>query len=111
LGDGLTTDAQLTYPSVGEGPFPGVLLVHGSGSTDMDEYLPPEISDTENGSRPFLQIAQYLSERGIAVLRHNKRGIGTRADLLFSITKVNLLHPRNTYISRFTESTVRVYES
>ena len=82
LGDGLITDAQLTYPSVGKGPFPGVLLVHGSGSTDMDEYLPPEISDTENGSRPFMQIAEYLSERGIAVLRYNKRGIGLKGIVL-----------------------------
>ena len=82
LGDGLTTDAQLTYPSVGEGPFPGVLLVHGSGNTDMDEYLPPEISDTEEGSRIFLQIAEYLSERGIAVLRYNKRGVGLKGTIL-----------------------------
>jgi pimeloyl-ACP methyl ester carboxylesterase len=82
LGDGLTTDAQLTYPSVGEGPFPGVLLVHGSGNTDMDEYLPPEISDTENGSRILLQIAEYLSERGFAVLRYNKRGVGLKGTIL-----------------------------
>ena len=82
LGGGLTTDAQLTVPSVGEGPFPGVLLVHGSGNTDMDEYLPPEISGTEEGSRVFLQIAEYLSERGIAVLRYNKRGIGLNGTIL-----------------------------
>jgi alpha-beta hydrolase superfamily lysophospholipase len=82
LGGGLTTDAQLTIPSVGEGPFPGVLLVHGSGNTDMDEYLPPEISGTEEGSRVFLQIAEYLSERGIAVLRYNKRGIGLNGTIL-----------------------------
>ena len=82
LGDGLTTDAKLTFPSVGEGPFLGVLLVHGSGATDMDEYLPPEVSNTEGGSRPFLQIAEYLSERGIAVLRYNKRGIGLNGTIL-----------------------------
>lgn len=82
LGDGLTTDAQLTYPSVGEGPFPGVLLVHGSGNIDMDGYLPPEISDTENGSRILLQIAEYLSDRGFAVLRYNKRGIGLKGTIL-----------------------------
>jgi hypothetical protein len=82
LGDGLTTDAQLTFPAVGDGPFPGVLLIHGSGNTDMDEYLPPEISDTENGSRPFLQIAEYLSERGFAVLRYNKRGVGLKGVIL-----------------------------
>ncbi|UCH57286.1 MAG: alpha/beta fold hydrolase [Candidatus Bathyarchaeota archaeon] len=82
LGGGLTTDAQLTLPSVGDGPFPGVLLVHGSGNTDMDEYLPPEVSGTEEGSRPFLQIAEYLSERGFAVLRYNKRGIGMNGTVL-----------------------------
>ena len=36
LGDDLTTDAQLTFPAVGDGPFPGVLLIHGSGNIDMD---------------------------------------------------------------------------
>ena len=82
LGDGVTTDAQLTLPSVGEGPFPGVLLVHGSGNTDMDEYLPPLVTGTEEPSRPFLQIAEYLSERGIAVLRYNKRGIGLNGTIL-----------------------------
>jgi len=30
LGNGLKTNAQLTYPAVGRGPFPGVLLIHGS---------------------------------------------------------------------------------
>ena len=89
LGDGLMTDAQLTFPAVGDGPFPGVLLVHGSGSTDMDEYLPPEISDTEGGSRPFLQIAEYLSERGVAVLRYNKRGIGLKGTILDEGVVVN----------------------
>ncbi len=89
LGDGLTTDAQLTFPAVGGGPFPGMLLVHGSGNTDMDEYLPPEISDTEGGSRPFLQIAEYLSERGFAVLRYNNRGIGLKGTILDEGVVVN----------------------
>lgn len=89
LGGGLFTDAQLTYPSVGKGPFPGVLLVHGSGNTDMDEYLPPEISDTEKGSRPLLQIAEYLSDRGIAVLRYNKRGIGLKGAVLDETVVLN----------------------
>jgi len=39
LGNGLKTKAQLTLPAVGKGPFPGVLLVHGSGPTDMNESL------------------------------------------------------------------------
>ena len=82
LGEGLTTDAQLTFPAVGDGPFPGVLLVHGSGATDMDEYLPPLVTGTGEPARPFLQIAEYLSERGLAVLRYNKRGIGLNGTML-----------------------------
>ena len=29
LGNGVKTNAQLTYPAIGKGPFPGVLLIHG----------------------------------------------------------------------------------
>ncbi len=82
LGDGLTTDAQLTFPAMGEGPFPGALLIHGSGNTDMDEYLPPFVTGTGEPVRLFLQIAEYLSDRGFAVLRYNKRGVGLEGNLL-----------------------------
>ncbi|MFB0557941.1 MAG: alpha/beta hydrolase family protein, partial [Candidatus Bathyarchaeia archaeon] len=81
LGDGLMTDAQLTYPSVGKGPFPGVLLIPGGGAPDMDEYMPPYSTDTGEPARPHLQIAEYLSERGFAVLRYNKRGVGFNSTL------------------------------
>ena len=64
LGNGLKTNAQLTYPAVGKGPFPGVLLIHGSGGESV-------LSPT-----PYTPIAEYLSERGFAVLQYNKRGIG-----------------------------------
>jgi pimeloyl-ACP methyl ester carboxylesterase len=76
LGDGLMTDAQLTFPAAGDGPFPGVLLVHGSGPIDMDAYIPPEVAPEGKPVRLFLQLAEYLSERGFAVLRYNKRGVG-----------------------------------
>jgi len=82
LGDGLTTDAQLTYPAVGDGPFPGVLLIPGGGTPDMDEYMPPYATETGEPARPFLQIAEYLSERGFAVLRYNKRGVGFNSSLV-----------------------------
>jgi alpha-beta hydrolase superfamily lysophospholipase len=82
LGEGLNTDAQLTLPKVGEGPFPGVLLIQGSGATDMNEYLPPIVTGSSEPSRPFLQIAEYLSSRGIAVLRFNKRGVGLNGTIL-----------------------------
>jgi alpha-beta hydrolase superfamily lysophospholipase len=84
LGNGLNTDAQITLPSVGKGPFPGVLLIQGSGAIDMNEYLPLMVTGSNEPSRPFLQIAEYLSSRGFAVLRFNKRGVGLNDTILNS---------------------------
>jgi uncharacterized protein len=50
---------------VGQGPFPGIVLVHGSGSHDRDESL--------WSNKPFRDLAQGLASRGIAVLRYDKR--------------------------------------
>src|SRR5919112_459936 len=75
LGNGIQTNAQLTIPAVGSGPFPGVLLVAGSGALDMNETLSPD-------SKPFWQISQYLSERGFAVLRYDKRGVGANSQII-----------------------------
>jgi pimeloyl-ACP methyl ester carboxylesterase len=75
LGNGVKTKAQLTIPAVGAGPFPGVLLVPGSGAIDMNETLAPN-------TKPFWQISQYLSERGFAVLRYDKRGVGANSQII-----------------------------
>jgi hypothetical protein len=50
---------------VGAGPFPAVVLVHGSGPGDADETIGP--------NKPFKDLAWGLSSRGIAVLRYTKR--------------------------------------
>ncbi|HUU04685.1 MAG TPA: alpha/beta fold hydrolase [Patescibacteria group bacterium] len=57
----------LTLPS-GNGPFPVVLLITGSGQQDRDE--------TVMGHKPFWVLADYLTRRGIAVLRVDDRGVG-----------------------------------
>jgi pimeloyl-ACP methyl ester carboxylesterase len=57
----------LTVPR-GEGPFPAVLLISGSGPQDRDEAL--------LGHRPFLVLADHLTRQGIAVLRVDDRGVG-----------------------------------
>lgn len=54
----------LTLPK-GDGPFPAVVLVHGSGPNDRDETIGP--------NRPFKDIAWGLASQGIAVLRYDKR--------------------------------------
>jgi uncharacterized protein len=50
---------------MGAGPFPGLVLVHGSGSHDRDETIGP--------NKPFGDLAWGLASRGIAVLRYDKR--------------------------------------
>jgi uncharacterized protein len=75
LHDGVKTNAQLSYPAIGKGPFPAVLLIPGSGAVDMNETL------AEN-TKPFWQISQYLSERGFAVLKFDKRGVGESFTIL-----------------------------
>jgi len=54
----------LTMPK-GPGPFPAIVLVHGSGANDRDETLGP--------NKPFKDLAWGLATRGVAVLRYEKR--------------------------------------
>jgi uncharacterized protein len=59
--------ATITIPS-GKGLFPAVLLMSGSGPHDRDETI--------MGHKPFWVLADYLTRKGIVVLRADKRGIG-----------------------------------
>jgi uncharacterized protein len=55
---------KLTIP-MGNGPFPAVVLVQGSGPHDEDETVGP--------NKPFADLAWGLASRGIAVYRYTKR--------------------------------------
>jgi pimeloyl-ACP methyl ester carboxylesterase len=57
----------LTLPEKG-GPFTAVILITGSGAQNRNEEL--------MGHKPFLVIADYLTRKGIAVLRMDDRGFG-----------------------------------
>ena len=76
LGNRVKTNAQLTLPAFGKGPFPGVLLTSGSGALDKNGTAGFVHKNGPKPLTPYLQIAQYLSERGFAVLRYDKRGVG-----------------------------------
>ena len=82
LWNGVKTNAQLTLPAIGKGPFPGVLLIPGSGAADKNESLGYVLKNKPQPVQPLLQIAKYLSERGFTVLRYDKRGIGGNFTIL-----------------------------
>lgn len=69
----------LTLP-VGDGPFPAVVLVHGSGPNDRDEAYGP--------NRVFKDLAWGLATNGIAVLRYDKRTLVHGAVLDLSMLTV-----------------------
>jgi pimeloyl-ACP methyl ester carboxylesterase len=64
---GVTLAGTLTMPE-GPGPFAAAVLIAGSGPQDRDESIA--------NHRPFLVLSDYLTRKGIAVLRYDKRGIG-----------------------------------
>lgn len=63
----VTLAGTLSLPD-GDGPFPAVILITGSGAQDRDE--------SAYGHKPFQVLADHLARRGIAVLRYDDRGVG-----------------------------------
>ena len=57
----------LSLPN-GEGPFPAVVLVSGTGQNTRDEDV--------SGHKVFLVLADALNRKGFAVVRYDKRGVG-----------------------------------
>lgn len=64
---GVSLACTLTFPE-GEGAHPGLLLLTGSGPQDRDE--------TAFGHKPFFVMSDYLTRRGLSVLRCDDRGVG-----------------------------------
>jgi pimeloyl-ACP methyl ester carboxylesterase len=75
--DAATLAGTLSLPPAA-GPFPAVILISGSGQQDRDE--------TGFGHRPFLVLADYLTRRGVAVLRVDDRGVGGSTGEVFQAT-------------------------
>jgi uncharacterized protein len=65
---GVKLACTLTLPrgTPPQGGWPAAILITGSGPQDRDESL--------LGHKPFLVLADYLTRRGVAVLRYDDRG-------------------------------------
>lgn len=69
LDNGLKTNAQLTFPAIGKGPYPGVIIFPGAGAGSV-------ITPSYSKVKYYGHLAEYLAERGYAVLKYDKRGVG-----------------------------------
>ncbi len=67
VADSIKFAGTLTLPR-STGPFPAVVLISGSGAQDRNEEIFQH--------KPFMVIADFLTRRGIAVLRVDDRGVG-----------------------------------
>lgn len=83
---GVHLAGTLTLPP-GKGPFPAAIMITGSGQQDRDETI--------LGHKPFWVIADYLSRRGIAVLRIDDRGIGKATGDVANATSVDFATDSN----------------
>jgi fermentation-respiration switch protein FrsA (DUF1100 family) len=77
----ITLAGTLTIPA-GNGPFPAVIMITGSGAQNRNEEL--------LGHKPFWVIADYLSRNGIAVLRYDDRGVGKSQGVYSTATTADL---------------------
>ena len=75
---GVTLSGTLSLPQE-DGKLPAVILFPGSGAVDRDSTL--------GEYKAFKIIAYYLAEKGIAVLRFDKRGVGKSTGEFATVTE------------------------
>ncbi|MDR6195034.1 alpha/beta fold hydrolase [Siphonobacter sp. SORGH_AS_0500] len=80
--DSVQLHGTLTIPTIGK-KFPVVLLITGSGPQDRNETI--------LGHKPFKAIAEYLGDRGFAVLRYDDRGGGKMNKVFTNATIDNFI--------------------
>jgi RNA polymerase sigma factor (sigma-70 family) len=86
-----------TFPD-SDGPFPAVILLSDYGPDDRNELMSIHVEDGIREFRQFLVLADYLTRRGIAVLRTDNRGVGGSTGDLFESTIDDLAHDALTGI-------------
>lgn len=77
----ISLSGTLTRPE-GDGPWPLVVLVTGSGPQDRNSTL--------MNHQPFWVWADYLTSNGVAVMRYDERGVGLSTGSYMSATSLDL---------------------
>lgn len=78
---GIELEGTLTLPAKQQ-HCPAIVLISGSGPQDRDESLLRH--------KPFWVLADYLTRRGIAVLRYDERGVGASGGTYQGATSADL---------------------
>ena len=65
--DNINLVGKLSLPNK-KGKFPAVILISGNGEHNRNAEF--------GNHKPFLDISNYLTKNGVAVLRYDKRGVG-----------------------------------
>jgi pimeloyl-ACP methyl ester carboxylesterase len=79
----------ITIPP-GNGPFPAVVLITGSGQQDRDETI--------LSHKPFAVLADALTRDGFIVLRVDDRGIGNSTGNFYNSTTADFVKDVNTSV-------------
>ena len=79
--DDVVLAGTMTSPR-GNGPFPTLILIRGSGPQDRDETI--------FDHKPFLVLADHLTQNGFAVIRFDERGIGESKGQFAQATSADL---------------------
>ncbi|GAA4388221.1 alpha/beta hydrolase family protein [Hymenobacter koreensis] len=88
--DNIRLSGTLTIPP-GEGPFPAVVLLSDMGPHDRDV--------TMGDYKMFGLLADYLTRRGVAVLRTDDRGVGQSGGSVTAATTADLVKDAQTALS------------
>ena len=106
-GPGKFLSGALTIPK-GTGPFPLVVLVGGSGPTDMDSQVNSNFEDPSKGkiyTKFMKDIAWGLSSNGVMMLRFNKPA--AQSDYFFDPELSELENAQNQFDFNVLYSTVQ----
>ena len=72
----MKTNAQLSFPVIGKGPFPGILIISGSGAQDKNGTVGSVHKNDPIALTPYLQDDSISLKKGLCSTRNDKRGIG-----------------------------------
>jgi pimeloyl-ACP methyl ester carboxylesterase len=90
--DKVYIDGTLTMPDTGE-KYPLIIFIAGSGRLDRDEKI--------NNYKPFYLLSDFLTKKGYATFRYDKRGVGKSTGSFYDATTVSFVSDAEAVVAYF----------